>query len=59
MPSSKYGDAITVMEEMHWAYDAYLDAPAELVDEIKARLAGRAKAEKEQQRKSELASKRR
>jgi hypothetical protein len=59
VPSSRWGNEITIMEEMHWSWSEYLDAPAELVDEIGARRAGRAKAEKEQQRKSELAAKRR
>lgn len=58
MPSSRYGDAIMVMQEMHWSWDAYLEAPAELVDEITARMQGRVMAEREQQRASEMAAKR-
>ena len=41
------------MAEMGWSWAEYLAAPCDLVDEIEARLAGRAQAEKEQQRKSE------
>lgn len=46
------------MAEMKWSWAEYLAAPSDLVDEIAAMLAGRAKAEKEQQRKSEAAGKR-
>jgi hypothetical protein len=46
------------MAEMGWSWAEYLAAPCDLVDEIEERLAGRAKAEKEQQRKSEAAGKR-
>lgn len=58
MPSSRWGSAITIMEEMHWSWGEYLDAPAELVDEIGARMAARSKAEREQQRRAEQAAKR-
>ena len=44
MTESIYGGAVDVMEMMGWTWDEYLDAPADLVDEIGARLAAKAAA---------------
>lgn len=44
MTESLYGSAIDVMEMMGWTWWEYLDAPADLADEIGARLAAKAAA---------------
>lgn len=46
LPSSRYGEALAVMEAMHWTYDEYLAQPYDLIDEELTRLNKRALAEK-------------
>ena len=48
LPSSRYGNALTVMEALHWTWQEYLDAPWDLVEEELTRLNKRALAEKRQ-----------
>lgn len=39
---SVYGQDIAVMHYMHWSWDAYQEAPHDLIDEIIARIHGEA-----------------
>jgi len=54
VPASLYGGAIAVMEAFGWSWAEYLAAPDELVCEMEARLAGRAAAERERERRARV-----
>jgi hypothetical protein len=43
---SRYGDEIAIMEHMHWTIQELDAQPADLVDELIARMNGQARAEK-------------
>ena len=55
VPASLYGEAIAVMEAFGWSWAEYLAAPDELVVEMECRLAGKAAAEREAQRRARVA----
>lgn len=44
---TRYGAEITVMTEMHWSWQELLDAPHDLVEEIRLRIAARGHWERE------------
>lgn len=43
---SRYGALIELMERTGWTYDQVMDAPADLIDEMLARMSGIAAAER-------------
>jgi len=53
LPSSRYADYLAIAEAYGWTYDDYLNAPAELVDEMRLRLRARALAEQQAIKKLE------
>jgi len=53
LPSSRWGHVIDVLEETHWSFEAYCEAPGELVDELQIRIAARREVEHKQAKRAE------
>ena len=46
---SRYGLQLDIMERMHWTWQELTEQPADLIDELTAKMIGRAKADKKRQ----------
>lgn len=49
VPSSRYARELNIIDATGWTYDQVLAAPADLIDEIEARLRGKAIAARRQE----------